>query len=49
MKWSKHFRWNGPVLVGRTAVGRTTIGVLQINHEDRVDLRQSLLDEGVLL
>jgi hypothetical protein len=30
-KWSRHFRWDGPVLVERTAVGRATIAVLQIN------------------
>ena len=24
-KWARHFRWDGPILVGRTAVGRATI------------------------
>lgn len=46
-KWNRHFRWDGPYLVGLTAVGRTTISVLDINDPDRVDLRQSLIDEGV--
>ena len=27
-KWSWHFRWDGPRLVGRTAIGRTTVVVL---------------------
>src|SRR5437660_11487008 len=30
-KWERHFRWDGPLLVGRTAIGRTTISVLAIN------------------
>jgi hypothetical protein len=32
------------MLVGRTAIGRTTIDVLQINHPDRNTLRQALID-----
>jgi hypothetical protein len=46
-RWDRHFRWDGPVLVGRSAVGRVTIVVLVINHPDRVRLRQALIDEGV--
>jgi len=46
-KWSRHFRWNGPVLVGRTPVGRTTIAVLQINAPHRIAARAALLAEGV--
>jgi hypothetical protein len=46
-KWPRHFRWEGPVLVGRTAVGRVTVSVLEINSAERVLLRQSLIDEGV--
>jgi hypothetical protein len=47
MKWDRHFRWDGPFLLGRTAIGRVTIAVLNVNEEDRVDLRQALIDEGV--
>lgn len=46
-KWAKHFRWNGPTLVGLTAIGRTTVLVLEINLNYRVDLRQGLIAEGV--
>jgi hypothetical protein len=46
-KWKHHFRWDGPYLVGKTAVGRVTIRVLEVNAPDRVDLRQVLLDEDV--
>jgi hypothetical protein len=46
-KWKRHFRWKGSVLVGRTAIGRATIAVLKINHPDRIQLRESLMEEGV--
>lgn len=45
--WSDHFRWSGPKLIGRTAIGRTTVEVLCINRADTVLLRKALLDEGV--
>jgi HNH endonuclease len=47
MKWSRHFRWNGPVLIGRTPVGRATIEVLRMNDEDYVQTRPALIGEGV--
>jgi hypothetical protein len=34
-------------LLGRTAVGRTTIDVLNINYPDRVEHRRLLIAEGV--
>ena len=46
-KWSRHFRWNGPVLVGRTQSGRATIAVLAINDPVFVDLRATLLQAGL--
>ena len=45
--WARHFRWRGPVLVGRTAIGRVTIAVLRINDPFRVELRRHLLQEGL--
>jgi hypothetical protein len=47
MKWSRHFRWNGPWLIGRTPEGRTTIAVLKINHDDYLQTRTALIAEGV--
>lgn len=44
--WSRHFRWDGPVLVGRTSSGRATVLVLGINSDNRVDFRLELIDEG---
>jgi hypothetical protein len=46
-KWDWHFRYDGPILIGRTAIGRTTIRVLQINCEEAVALRESLIAEGL--
>lgn len=45
-RWDEHFYWNGSVLEGLTTVGRVTIGVLRINREDAVAVRESLLAEG---
>lgn len=45
--WTRHFRWNGSVLVGKTSSGRATIEVLNINNEFAVAVRQSLMEEGV--
>ena len=45
--WSEHFYWSGPVLVGKTAVARTTIVVLNVNMRHRVIHRESLIDECV--
>src|SRR4051794_29459007 len=38
-QWARHFRWDGPVLLGRTAIGRVTIFVLRINEPEAVALR----------
>ena len=46
-KWSRHFRWDGPVLIGRTAIGRTTIAVLNINEPEAVATRAVLIDAGL--
>ncbi len=46
-KWSRHFRWDGPFLRGRTPIGRVTIVVLHINDPFRVELREGLIEEGL--
>lgn len=46
-KWARHFRWQRAYLVGRTPVGRVTVGVLNINDPFRVELREALIEEGV--
>ena len=39
--WADHFEWNGIYLVGKTAIGRTTVRVLNMNSEDQLALRSS--------
>jgi hypothetical protein len=46
-KWPRHFRWDGPILTGRTAVGRATIAVLCMNLPHRVQHRAQLIAEGI--
>ena len=46
-KWERHFRWDGPRLVGRTPIGRATVATLKINDFLRLLLRQELIDEGL--
>jgi hypothetical protein len=46
-RWPHHFAWNGPRLVGRTAIGRVTIAVHQMNDPDAVKGREALIVEGV--
>jgi hypothetical protein len=37
--WTDHFEWQGVLIIGTTAIGRTTAQVLQLNSEDRLELR----------
>jgi hypothetical protein len=34
--WSEHFHWEGASLRGTTAIGRTTVAVLNINDADSI-------------
>jgi hypothetical protein len=47
--WVRHFRWDGPRLVGRTRTGRATIAVLAVNDPAFVLLRQELIAAGQFL
>ena len=37
--WDEHFAWNGCLLAGLSAIGRTTIRVLDMNSKDRLRVR----------
>jgi hypothetical protein len=37
--WHEHFLWRGIVLEGKTPAGRATVEVLDMNSEDRLELR----------
>ncbi len=45
-RWSEHFRWRGPRVLGLTPAGRATIAVLAMNHPDQVAVRRELIAEG---
>lgn len=45
--WSRHFHWDGAILVGRTPAGRATVAVLAINEPNRVVRRMALIAAGV--
>jgi hypothetical protein len=42
-RWEAHFRLESALIVGTTAVGRTTARLLLFNHADYVELREFLL------
>ena len=44
--WNEHFRWDGPLLVGLTAIGRVTAHVLNINDAAALNIRRFLMTEG---
>jgi hypothetical protein len=44
--WKRHFAWRGPRLIGKSKCGQATIQVLNINADDRVSLRQLLIELG---
>jgi hypothetical protein len=39
-RWSEHFRFQGYEIEGLTAVGRTTVATLDLNHSRRQRIRQ---------
>src|SRR5438876_5851955 len=46
-KWDDHFEWDGPVILGKTDIGRATIAVLNMNDARLIPIRRSLINEGV--
>lgn len=45
--WNAHFRWDGVVLEGKTAIARATIHVLRINHKKRLRHRELFYQAGM--
>ena len=46
--WPEHFAWDGPRIIGQSAIGRTTVWLLQMNADERVELRRLFLELGEL-
>jgi 5-methylcytosine-specific restriction endonuclease McrA len=40
-RWDDHFKWDDLRVVGRTAVGRTSVRVLQLNSPARLRVRRA--------
>ncbi len=43
-QWSDHFEYQSACLIGRTVVGEATINLLQINSEERIEMRRVLCE-----
>ena len=46
-KWKAHFFWDGPVLRGKTPIGRATVVLLRINDPARIEHRHLLMNAGL--
>jgi hypothetical protein len=46
-RWGRHFRWHGASIVGRTAIGRVTVAVLNMNGVFLVRLREELMKDDL--
>jgi hypothetical protein len=44
-RWEDHFALRGPLIMGQTAVGRTTVRVLNMNDRLRVELRAAVSEK----
>ena len=42
-QWDEHFEWSGAELLGKTAIGRVTVEVLNINHPAHLVIRLELM------
>jgi hypothetical protein len=47
-RWADHFRLEGAQLRPLTPVGRVTLAIFQMNHEDRIAEREHLVELGLL-
>lgn len=47
-RWEDHFSSDGPFITGRTATGRTTVWLLEMNSQERVELRRLMTAHGEL-
>jgi hypothetical protein len=42
--WDEELEARGPIIVGRTAMGRATVQLLRMNDRERVEMRAAVLD-----
>ena len=46
-RWTRHFRWDDSLIIGRTPIGRVTVAVLNMNGDFLVRLREELMQDGL--
>lgn len=46
-RWDDHFTLDNSVIVGKTPIGRVTIRILQMNHQDQIETRAYLIAAGL--
>jgi hypothetical protein len=44
--WNDHSEMDGPLITGKTPIGRVTVRLLQINMQNQIDTRQLLIEMG---
>jgi 5-methylcytosine-specific restriction endonuclease McrA len=44
-RWQDHLAWEGPRIVGLTAIGRTTVRVLELNAPARTRVRLAIIPD----
>jgi hypothetical protein len=44
--WDEHFALDGVRVVGLTAIGRATVELLNMNEEERLNVRAELMERG---
>ena len=47
-RWDDHFRLSGGEILARSAVGRVTVRLLQLNRPERIRERETLVQAGLL-
>jgi len=45
-RWEEHFVIDGVRILGITAIGRTTVWLLEMNLDSRLELRSLMQEEG---
>jgi hypothetical protein len=46
--WNEHFAFDGPRIIGKTPIGRTTVEVLKMNNDEALSVRENLIRERKL-
>ena len=44
--WGDHFELRGAEIIGRTATGRATVALLQLDSHERLSYRRDLFEDG---